>query len=40
MGKKSKRHSAQGGAPKPAAGSMINNRAVCRVVEEIWNSEA
>ena len=40
MGKKSKRHAAQGGASKPAAGSMINNRAVTKIVEEIWMSEA
>ena len=39
MGKKSKRHGAQAGAVKPAAGSLINNKTVCKVVEELWTSE-
>jgi hypothetical protein len=36
MGKKSKRHTAHAGASKPAAGSLINNKTVCKVVEELW----
>lgn len=39
MGKKSKRHGAHAGAAKPAAGSLINNKTVCKVVEELWTSE-
>ena len=38
MGKKSKRHAAQAGAAKPAAGSLINNKTVCKVMEELWTS--
>lgn len=39
MGKKSKRHAAHSGTSKPAAGSLINNKTVCKVVEELWTSE-
>ena len=39
MGKKSKRHAAQPRAARPAAGSLINNKTVCKVVEELWASE-
>lgn len=39
MGKKSKRHQAQGGAQKTAPGAVINNKAVCRAVDELWASK-
>jgi len=39
MGKKSKRHQAQGGAQKTAPGALINNKAVCRAVDELWASK-
>ena len=39
MGKKSKRHTAHAGAAKPAAGSLINNKTVCKIVDELWTSE-
>ena len=39
MGKKSKRHAAHSGTAKPAAGSLINNKTVCKVVEELWTRE-
>ena len=39
MWKKSKRHQAQGGAQKTAPGAVINNKAVCRAVDELWASK-
>lgn len=39
MGKKSKRHTASAGAAKSAAGSFINNKTVCKLVDELWDSE-
>lgn len=39
MGKKSKRHTASAGAAKSAAGSIINNKTVCKLVDDLWDSE-
>lgn len=39
MGKKSKRHTASAGAAKSAAGSLINNKTVCKLVDDLWDSE-
>ena len=38
MGKKSKR-ATTAAVVKPQAGAVINNRAVCRVVNELWESK-
>lgn len=39
MGKKSKRHQAQGVAQKTAPGVVINSKAVIRIVDELWASK-
>ena len=40
MGKKSRRAQAASAAvQKPQAGAVINNRAVCRAVNDLWESK-
>ena len=39
MGKKSKRQAASAAVHKPQSGTVINNRAVCRAVNELWESK-
>lgn len=40
MGKKSKRQSSQSAAQRAATGAVINSKAVCRIIEEIWASKS
>lgn len=40
MGKKSKRQPAGAGAQKTEAGSMMTNKAVCKLVDELWESKS
>lgn len=39
MGKKSKRQAVSASVQKPQDGAVMNNRAVCRVVNELWESK-
>ena len=40
MGKKSKRGAASALVQRPQAGVVMNNRAVCRAVNELWESKS
>ena len=40
MGKKSKRQAGGASVQRPQAGAVMNNRAVCRAVNELWESES
>ena len=40
MGKKSKRQPSGAAVQKPQAGAVINNRAVCRAVIDLWESKS
>ena len=38
MGKKSKRHTSTPGGQKATGGDVLTNKAVCKVVDELWES--
>ena len=40
MGKKSKRQAGGASVQRPQAGVVMNNRAVCRAVNELWESKS
>ena len=40
MGKKSKRQTGGASVQRPQPGVVMNNRAVCRAINELWESKA
>lgn len=39
MGKKSRKQAAAAAAEKPRLGKSLSDKAVCRLVDELWESE-